>query len=104
MATCARRDAGDFPPIAPMARRALAMRAGHGSGVPPRPAGACVGRTSAGLWLVAERAVVLVEERELEAVARLGVLAVGLRLEEVVPRQAVVVGDYLPVLLRPEEL
>jgi hypothetical protein len=37
-------------------------------------------------------AVHFVEERELEAVACLGVVAVGLRLEEVVPRHAVVIG------------
>jgi hypothetical protein len=46
------------------------------------------------------RAIVLAEEWELQAVARLGVVAVSLRLEQVVPRQAVVVGDDLPVLLR----
>jgi hypothetical protein len=47
----------------------------------------------------ADGAVVLVEERQLQAVARLGVVAVGLRLEEVVPRHAIVVGDDLAVLL-----
>jgi hypothetical protein len=45
-------------------------------------------------------AVVLVEERQLEAVARLGVVTVGLRLEQVMPRQAIVVRDDLPILLR----
>jgi hypothetical protein len=48
-------------------------------------------------------AVHLVEEGELEAVARLGVVAIGLRLEEVMPRHPVVVGNDLPVLLRAEQ-
>jgi hypothetical protein len=52
----------------------------------------------------ADPAVVLVEERELQAEARLGVVPVGLRLEQVVPGHAVVVGDHLAVLLGAEEL
>jgi hypothetical protein len=31
-------------------------------------------------------------------------VAVGLRLEQVMPRHAVVIGDDLPVLFRAEEL
>jgi hypothetical protein len=49
-------------------------------------------------------AVILAEERELEAVARLGVVAIGLRLEQVMARHPVVIRDHLPVLLRAEEL
>jgi hypothetical protein len=49
-------------------------------------------------------AVVLVEQWQLQAIARLGMVAVGLRLEEVVPGHAVVVGDHLPVLLGAEQL
>src|SRR5688572_24536840 len=54
--------------------------------------------------LAVNPAVILAEERELETVTHLRVVAVGLRLEEVMPRHAVVVGDHLPVLLRAEEL
>jgi hypothetical protein len=54
--------------------------------------------------LVTVRAVVLVEERQLDPDTRFGVVAVGPRLEQVVARHAVMVGDDLPVLLRAEEL
>jgi hypothetical protein len=57
-----------------------------------------------GSCLVSDRAVLLVEERELEAITRLRVLAIGLRLEQVVPRHGLVVRDDLPILLRAEEL
>jgi hypothetical protein len=49
--------------------------------------------------VVLDRPLVLAEERQLQAVPRLGVLAVGLRLEQMVPRHAVVVGGHLPVRL-----
>jgi hypothetical protein len=49
-------------------------------------------------------AVVLAEQQQLEAVAHLGALPVGLRLEQVVPVHAVVVGDDLAVLLWAEDL
>ena len=51
----------------------------------------------------ADPAVVLVEERQLQAEARLGVLPVGLRFEQVMPRYAVMIGDDLLVLPRAEE-
>jgi hypothetical protein len=41
----------------------------------------------------------LTEQRQLEAVARPGVGAVGLRLEEMMACHAIVAGDDLPVLL-----
>jgi hypothetical protein len=53
---------------------------------------------------VSDRPIVLAKQRELETVARLGMVPVRLRLEEVMPRHAVVVGDDLTVLLRAEEL
>src|SRR6266550_3999630 len=49
-------------------------------------------------------AVILAEERELETVTHLGMVAIGLRLEEVVARHPIVVGNHLPVLLWAEEL
>jgi hypothetical protein len=72
------------------------IRADSGGAVPPnaRPV----------VRLRSQLAVVLAEERQLQAEVRLGVLAVGLRLAQVVPRHAVVIRHHLPVLLRPEEL
>jgi hypothetical protein len=49
-------------------------------------------------------AVVLVEERQLETVAHLGVLSVRLRLEEVMSRHAVVIGNDLLVVVRKKSI
>ena len=59
MAMCAREGVGDSPPIALVARRVLVGRVGHG--VPPLSTN-----------FVADRAIVLVEQRQLQAEARLG--------------------------------
>src|SRR5919204_2658100 len=61
-------------------------------------------RRGSGLSLASHLAIVLAEERQLQAVARLGVVAIGLRFAEVMPRQAVVVGHDLPLRLRAEQL
>ena len=45
--------------------------------------------------------VVIVEQRQLDAKVHLGMLPVSLRLEQVMPCHAVVIGHDLPMLLRP---
>ena len=56
-----------------------------------------------GLRITVPLAIVRIEERQLHAVARLGVVAVDLRLEQVVLRHAVMVGHDLPILLGAEQ-